>query len=82
MEIGVGTGKNLPYYNTKTEVTGIDLSPSMLNKAKVCTKKLGLKSRLLQVDAQKLKFKNNSFDYVIGSFVLCSIPNSVSPKRD
>ncbi|MBR9700100.1 methyltransferase domain-containing protein [Candidatus Woesearchaeota archaeon] len=34
LEIGVGTGKNLPYYNSKANVTGIDLSPKMLEKAK------------------------------------------------
>lgn len=82
LEIGVGTGKNLRYYNSNAKVTGIDLSPKMLEKAK---EKIGFSNKnvtLLQMDAQQLKFKDNSFDYVIGSFVLCSIPDPVKALKE
>jgi len=82
LEIGVGTGKNLPHYNTKANVTGIDLSPKMLEKAKEKLKKLNKKFNLLQMDAQNLKFKDNSFDYVVGSFVLCSIPDPIKALKE
>jgi demethylmenaquinone methyltransferase/2-methoxy-6-polyprenyl-1,4-benzoquinol methylase len=82
LEIGVGTGKNLPHYNSKAEVTGIDLSSGMLEKAKVKGEKLKLDVKLYEMDAQKLKFKNNSFDYVVGSFVLCSIPDPVKALKE
>jgi len=78
LEIGIGTGKNLKYYNRNARVTGIDLSSKMLRKAK---RKLGeLKNKNIKLtimDAQNLKFKDNSFDYIINTFVLCSVPEPV-----
>jgi ubiquinone/menaquinone biosynthesis C-methylase UbiE len=82
LEIGIGTGKNIPYYGKGAKITGIDLSPKMLEKAQVKAKKLKTKVQLLQMDAQHLDFKNNSFDYVIGSFVLCSIPYPVKALKE
>lgn len=82
LEIGVGTGKNLKYYPLYAEITGIDISNEMLKKAK---EKIGFSNKnvtLLQMDAQQLKFKDNSFDYVIGSFVLCSIPDPVKALKE
>jgi demethylmenaquinone methyltransferase/2-methoxy-6-polyprenyl-1,4-benzoquinol methylase len=82
LEIGAGTGKNLSYYNSKAKVIGIDLSSGMLKKAKARIEKLKLDAKLYEMDAQKLKFKNNSFDYVVGSFVLCSIPDPVKALKE
>lgn len=77
LEIGVGTGRNFTFYNNKTNVTGIDLSPKMLSRA---IKKARLAKRnysLLVMDAENLKFKDESFDYIICTCVLCSIPDPV-----
>jgi len=82
LDIGIGTGKNLPYYNAKAEVTGIDISRKMLEKAKKKAKTLGIKVKIHLMDAQSLKFKDNSFDYVIGTFVLCSIPDPVKAASE
>ena len=83
LEIGVGTGKNLKYYNKNTKVTGIDLSLKMLNKAKQKLDKLKNKNiTLKQMDAQNLKFKLNSFDYVVCTFVLCSVPDPVKVVKN
>jgi len=80
LEIGVGTGKNLPYYNyDRVDYIGIDFSPKMLAKAK----KLDVPwAKLLGMDAQELKFKENSFDYIITTFVLCSIPDPVKALKE
>ena len=83
LEIGVGTGKNLPYYHKEAKVTGIDLSPGMLSKAKERLKQLKNSNiKLIEMDAQNLKFKGNSFDYVICTFVLCSVPDPVKALRE
>ncbi|MFQ5532205.1 MAG: class I SAM-dependent methyltransferase [Candidatus Nanoarchaeia archaeon] len=82
LEIGVGTGKNLEYYGKKAKVTGIDLSPGMLEKAKERKKELGRDFKLIQMDAQNLKFKDNSFNYVISTFVLCSVPDPVKTAKE
>ncbi|MDP2926402.1 MAG: methyltransferase domain-containing protein [Nanoarchaeota archaeon] len=83
LEVGVGTGKNLSYYDKNAEVIGIDLSPKMLKKAKIRLTKLNNPNiTLMQMDAQKLEFKDNSFDYVVCTFVLCSVPDPVKVLRE
>lgn len=78
LEVGVGTGKNLQYYGPKAKVTGIDFSPGMLSKATEKAYKLNNPNITLQkMDAQHLEFQDNHFDYIITTFVLCSIPDPV-----
>lgn len=82
LEVGVGTGKNLPYYSKKAKVTGIDISKGMLEKAVKKSKKLGLNCRLLLMDAENMKFKDNSFDTALCTFILCSVPNPVKALKE
>ncbi len=49
----------------------------MLEKAKSRVEGSKAAVTLRQMDAQQLEFKDNTFDYVVGTFVLCSIPNPV-----
>jgi len=72
LEVGVGTGKNLKYYNPYAKVIGIDLSPKMLDKAREKLEIINNPNiRLLEMDAQTLDFPDNKFDYVVNTFVLC-----------
>lgn len=82
LEVGVGTGKNLGHYGRKAKVTGIDLSPKMLEKAKQKINSLKGNYELLVMDAQHLKFKDRSFDYVVCTFVLCSVPEPVGALKE
>ncbi len=78
LEIGVGTGKNIPYYPENIEVTGIDLSPGMLKRAKQrLTKKQEDHLTLREMDAQKMGFADNTFDEVVSTFVFCSVPDPI-----
>lgn len=81
LEIGVGTGKNLQYYPDSCEVVGIDISEKMLGHAK---KRLEGRENisLFIMDAENLAFRDNSFDYVITTFVLCSIPDPVKSLKE
>lgn len=81
LEIGVGTGRNLKYYPSDCFVTGIDNSTGMLDKA---SKKAANMNNitLLQMDAEDLIFPNESFDYVVSTFVLCTIPDPVKALRE
>ncbi len=74
LEVGVGTGKNLKYYSKDANVTGVDISPGMLNRAIKESKKLKRNFSLIQMDAENLKFKDNSFDTIVCTFVFCSVP--------
>jgi len=82
LEIGIGTGKNLPYYPENLKIYGCDLSYGMLEKAKKRSEDLKRKVFLLNTDAQLLGFKDNSFDIVITTFVFCSVAEPVTGLKE
>jgi ubiquinone/menaquinone biosynthesis C-methylase UbiE len=77
LEVGVGTGKNLPYYPWEVKVTAIDLSLRMLEKARKKASVLGLEVDLREMDVQHLDFPDHVFDTVFATFVFCSVPDPV-----
>jgi ubiquinone/menaquinone biosynthesis C-methylase UbiE len=77
LEIGVGTGKNLPYYPADVAITAVDFSEKMLEQAKNRASEQNVKARLQQMDVQNLEFEDNTFDTVAASFVFCSVPDPV-----
>jgi phosphatidylethanolamine/phosphatidyl-N-methylethanolamine N-methyltransferase len=78
LEVGVGTGINVPLYPHSCQVTGIDLSDSMLEKARERVARLGVRNvRLLQMDAAALKFPENSFDIVYAPYLISVVPDPV-----
>jgi ubiquinone/menaquinone biosynthesis C-methylase UbiE len=76
LEVGVGTGKNLPYYPEDVEITAIDLSPRMLSRARRKAE------QLLEMDAQNLAFPDHTFDTVFATFVFCSVPDPVKGLQE
>jgi ubiquinone/menaquinone biosynthesis C-methylase UbiE len=72
LEVGVGTGRNLEFYSSQSSVTGIDISEKMLEKARIKAREMR-DVTLLLMDAEQLEFPDNSFDYIIVTFTLCSI---------
>ncbi|QCE35574.1 class I SAM-dependent methyltransferase [Acetobacteraceae bacterium] len=77
LEVGVGTGLALPHYNADKQVTGIDLSEHMLNKARKRVERLGLTNvcDIREMDAEHTDFSDNSFDIAVGMFVASVVPN-------
>ena len=82
LEVGVGTGKNMPYYPIGVDLTAIDISPRMLEHAQKRADVLGMEIELLEMDAQRLAFPDNSFDTVFATFVFCSVPDPVIGLRE
>lgn len=83
LEIGVGTGRNLPYYSKEAEVIGLDFSPKMLVRAGRRLKKLNQNNIVLEKgDAERLSFSANTFDFVVATFVFCSVPDPVAGFRE
>ncbi|MEK9165061.1 MAG: class I SAM-dependent methyltransferase, partial [Chloroflexota bacterium] len=82
LEVGVGTGKNMPYWPKDAQVTGIDLTPGMLERAKRRAKELRLTATLRLGDAQALDFADASFDTAVAAFVFCSVPDPVLGLRE
>jgi len=81
LEVGVGTGKNLQYYPENVNLTGIDFSKKMLEKAKERAENLD-NINLIEMDAEKMTFHDNSFDTVITSCVFCSVPDPVKGLKE
>lgn len=82
LEIGVGTGKNFPYYPPNAEITAIDFSDRMLARARERASRQKVNVRLEQMDVQHLVFADNSFDTVIDSFVFCSVPDPIRGLKE
>jgi len=77
LEVGVGTGLSLSSYSRKSQVTGIDISEPMLEKARERVKKQGLDHvrSIVVMDAEKLDYPSASFDVVVAQYVITAIPN-------
>lgn len=77
LEIGIGTGANLPFYGPNTHLTAIDESPEMLRAAIGRSAALGHRARISQAKAEHLPFPANTFDTVVTTLVLCSVIDPV-----
>lgn len=77
LEIGVGTGKNFPYYPESVDITGLDIADKMLLHARLRADKLGFPVHLMEGDVQSLPFPENYFDTAVTTFVFCSVPDPV-----
>jgi phosphatidylethanolamine/phosphatidyl-N-methylethanolamine N-methyltransferase len=83
LEVGVGTGINLPLYPRTCHVTGIDLSASMLDKARERVARKGLENiRLFEMDAACLTFAADSFDIVYAPYVISVVSDPVQVVRE
>jgi phosphatidylethanolamine/phosphatidyl-N-methylethanolamine N-methyltransferase len=83
LEVGVGTGINLPLYPQSSEITGIDLSEPMLEKAWDRTARRRMRNvRLLQMDAVRLEFSTDTFDVVYAPYVISVVPDPIRVARE
>lgn len=77
LEVAVGAGVNFQFYPKSVEVTAVDLSPSMLEKAKEAAREYGIRSRFIASDIEDLTFPSASFDTVISTLALCAYQNPI-----
>ena len=84
LEVGVGTGLSLPEYKPHLEITGIDLAPEMLDKARDRVKSEGLKNiaGLHEMDASDLKFPDATFDTTVGMYLITVVPDPEKVMRE
>jgi ubiquinone/menaquinone biosynthesis C-methylase UbiE len=75
LEIGVGTGRNLRHYRDDVRLTGVELSPAMLEIARMRARELRRDVDLRLGDAQSLELPDESFDTVVCTLSLCTIPD-------
>lgn len=83
LEVGIGTGKNLPYYRSGIELSAVDFSLAMLKVAQEKQKNIHDKHlQLLAMDIQALGFADNSFDTIISTFVFCTVPDPLAGLKE
>lgn len=82
LEVGVGTGTNLPLYPLGKSVTGIDISDRMLDRARKKATHLGPLFNLMKMDIQAIEFPEDSFDTIVSTYVFCSVPHPVRGLRE
>ena len=76
LEVGVGTGLTLPFFPDNCEITGIDLSEHMLEKAHRNIKNHGMENvEIMKMDAMNLEFEDDTFDRTIAAYVISVVPD-------
>lgn len=83
LEVGVGTGLSLPHYPAHARVTGIDLSPHMLERARSRVRRHHLGNVSLHaMDAQALPFADASFDKIAALYVASVVPDPAAMMHE
>ena len=84
LEVGVGTGLALPHYKRSLKVTGVDLSPDMLKRARQRVAKARARhvEALIEMDATELAFADASFDVAVAMFVMTVVPEPVAVMQE
>lgn len=79
LEIGIGSGFNFPHYSREVrEVVGVDPSSELLRRAAKAGGWMPFKIRLMCQSAEGLPFPDASFDCVVATWALCSIPDAAA----
>ena len=83
LEVGIGTGLNLPLYPPSCRLTGIDLSEDMLDKAVERVHKLAMPNVSLKVmDATSMEFPDEAFDKTVATYTISAVPDPVAVLRE
>jgi phosphatidylethanolamine/phosphatidyl-N-methylethanolamine N-methyltransferase len=83
LEVGIGTGLNLPLYPPTCRLTGIDLSQEMLDKAVERVQTLAMPNVTLKVmDAMAMDFADDEFDKALATYTISAVPDPVAVLRE
>jgi ubiquinone/menaquinone biosynthesis C-methylase UbiE len=82
LEIAAGTARNLPHYPPEVSIMGIELSPQMAELGRRRAAELGREMDLRVGDAERLEFADESFDTVVCTYGLCTIPDDAAAIRE
>ena len=84
LEIGIGTGLNLEHYDKSllTQLIGLDPSAEMHRLARKRMARAGLKVELVTLSAERIPYEDASFDTVLVTYSLCTIPDAVAALRE
>lgn len=73
LEVGIGSGQNLPFYQPDARVIGVDPDPGMLARALTRAREAPISVHLLVAKGEALPFRGSSFDAIVVTLALCSV---------
>lgn len=84
LEIGIGTGRNFPFYSPGQveQLVGLDPAEQMNKKARKRAAAAGMTVELLNISAEGIPSDDNQFDTVVCTFSLCTIPDPVAALEE
>jgi ubiquinone/menaquinone biosynthesis C-methylase UbiE len=83
LEIGAGTGCNLPYYGADVDsITMTEPEPPMLRRLEAKVRETGSPAMVLRAPAEDLPFEDGSFDTVVSTLVLCGVSDQPRALRE
>ena len=84
LDVGAGTGANLPHYprDRVSELVLLDPSPGMLHRARRRASDLGWEVQILETRAEHLPFGDETFDAVVFTLSLCTIPDPAGALQE
>lgn len=82
LEIGVGSGLNLPLYQSASHVIGLDPSAKLVAMARTSATGLALPIELVEGIAEAIPLPDHSVDTVVSTWTLCSIPDVRQALRE
>ncbi|ENA29339.1 MULTISPECIES: class I SAM-dependent methyltransferase [Pseudomonas] len=84
LEIGIGTGLNLEHYDRSRveRIVGLDPSLDMHRLARSRAQRAGLDVELVDLSAERIPFENRSFDTVVVTYSLCTIPDPAAALKE
>jgi ubiquinone/menaquinone biosynthesis C-methylase UbiE len=77
LDAGIGTGRNCAYYPPDADVSGIDTSPAMLERARLRCPAVSAAGHLFCMDVTTLDFPAHSFDAATATFLFCVLPDEL-----
>ncbi len=82
MLVAAGTGLDFQYFPEGLDITAIDFSPKMVEKAREKIGDYNGKLEVVEADVMKLEFQDDSFDTVATSCTFCSVPDPVKGLKE
>lgn len=83
VEVGFGTGRNLPYYSdTVTSIVAVEPSPHMRRRALAAAARYARPVTLGDRDGERLSLPDDFADAAVITFALCSIPDPITALRE
>lgn len=77
LEIGIGSGMNLPFYGAAvTQIVGLDPAPRLLEMTREVAQRREQSVELISASAESIPLPDHQFDTVVTTWTLCSIPGA------